>query len=75
MLAHPIRYTADLQALVVAGKHGNKVGTLKAFSGLRVAEVREELHTRGIWDTDKPNKQLEAMLAQTLKGLNEFLLC
>ncbi len=53
------RSLADLQALMVAGKHGNKV---KAFSGLRVAEVCEELHAREIWDTDKPKKHLRQCL-------------
>jgi len=33
------RSLADLQSLVLAGKHGSKVGTLKAFSGLKVAEL------------------------------------
>ncbi len=62
------RSLADLQALVLAGKYGARVGTLKAFAGLKVAELREELHARGIWDTDKPRKELEEVLAETLKG-------
>ncbi len=59
---------AELQALVLAGKYGSRVGTLKAFAGLKVGELREELHARGIWDTDKPKKELEGVLTQTLRG-------
>jgi len=29
--------------------------------------VQEELKARGIWDTDRPKKELEAVLAQSLK--------
>ncbi len=62
------RSLADLQALVLAGKHGNKVGILKPLSDLKVGELREELQARGIWDTDRPKKELEQVLAETLKG-------
>ena len=50
------RSLANLQAVVLAGKHGKKAGVLNAFHNLKVAELREELHARGIWDTDKPKK-------------------
>ena len=30
--------------------------------------MQEELKARGIWDTDRPKKELEAVLAQSLKG-------
>jgi len=62
------RSLADLQSLVLAGKHGSKVGTLKAFSGLKVAELREELHSRGVWDTDVPKQHLERLLNEILMG-------
>lgn len=42
------RSLADLQALVLAGKHGNQVGVLKPFASL---SITEELHARGFWDT------------------------
>ena len=58
----------DLQALVGGGKFGKRVGVLKLFCGLKVAELREELKAQGIWDTDRPKKELEAVLAQSLKG-------
>lgn len=61
------RSLAELQALVLAGKFGSSVGILKPFVGLKVGEVREELHVRGILDTGKPKKELDEVLATTLK--------
>ena len=31
-------------------------------------ELREELHTRGTYDTDKPKKELQEQLSEVLKG-------
>lgn len=38
----------------------------------RFLQVRE-LKARGIWDTDRPKKELEAVLAQSLKGAQRVL--
>lgn len=62
------RSLADLQALVLAGKHGNKVGVLKPFARLSIAELREELHARGFWETDRRRKELDAVLIDILKS-------
>lgn len=59
---------AKLQALVLAGKHGNKAGVLKAFEGLRVSEIREELMARGNWEVDKNKKELDVVLSSILRG-------
>lgn len=62
------RSLADPQALVLAGKYGNRVGVLKRLAHLTVRELREELHARGFWDTDKVRKELDPVLIHTLKG-------
>ena len=49
---------ANLQAVVLAGKHGKNAGVLNAFHNLKVAELQEELHARVIWDADKLKKEL-----------------
>ena len=60
---------ANLQALLLAGKHGKKPVVLNAFHDLKAAELREELRARGIWDADKPKKELQSLLAQCLNGV------
>jgi len=35
------------------GKYGKTPGLLKPLKGLKLKELREELHTRGTYDTDK----------------------
>ena len=42
---------------------------LNAFHNLKMAELWEELHARGIWDNDKPKKELQSLLVQCLKGV------
>jgi len=59
---------ADLQSLVLARKHRSKVGTLKAFGGLKIAELCEELHSHGVWDIDVPKQHLERLLNECLIG-------
>jgi len=41
---------------------------LKPFDKLLVKQVREELHARGIYDTDKVRKCLDKELNDLLKG-------
>ena len=48
----------DLQVLATAGKFGKSVGNPKPFDNLRVTQLREELHARGDYDTDKVKDDL-----------------
>ena len=63
-LAHTFQHTwkslADLQALILAGKHGNVPGCLKPLEGLRVQELREELEARGQTTDGKMKPQLQS---------------
>ena len=51
-LAHtlqlPWRSLSEQQELVIRGKFGRKAGNSKPFDSLRVAELKQELHARGI---------------------------
>ena len=44
------------------------LGLLKPLGGLKLKELREELHTRRTYDTDKPKKKLQEQLSEVLKG-------
>lgn len=72
-LAHTLqqswRSLQDLQSLATAGKFGKKAGNPKPFDNLRVAELREELHARGDYDTDKVKDDLQKKLDNTLCGV------
>lgn len=37
------------------------------MEGLKLKELREELHSRGTYDTDKPKKELQEQLSEVLK--------
>ena len=45
------RSLTTLQTLVTSGKYGNSPGQLKPLDSLKVSELREELHARGVPDT------------------------
>jgi hypothetical protein len=65
-LAHalqlPWRGLSDQQELVIKAKFGKRASNSKPFDSLRVAELREELHARGIYDTDHCKDDLQKML-------------
>ena len=71
-LAHTFQHTwkslADLQAFILAGKHGNVPGCLKPLEGLRVQELREELEARGQSTDGKMKPQLQSELISILEG-------
>ena len=62
-------YSHDLQRLATAGKFGKTAGNPKPFDNLRVAELREELHARGDYDTDQLKDDLQKKLDNTLCGV------
>ena len=63
------RSLTTLQTLVTSGKYGNSPGQLKPLDSLKVSELREELHARGVPDTwNKLKPELQEVLATTLQG-------
>ena len=72
-LAHVLhcewRSLKDLQCIALAGKIGKQPGVIKAFANLRVAQLRDELRTRGVLDDDHPKKELQQKLTSILKGV------
>ena len=71
-LAHVLhcewRSLKDLQCIALAGKIGKQPGVIKPFANLRVAQLRDELRTRGVLD-DHPKKELQQKLTSILKGV------
>ena len=62
-LAHPLqlpwRNLRDIQTIATSGKRGRKPGDIKPFDSLKIQPLKEELHARGCFDTDKvivPNR-------------------
>lgn len=65
----PWRSLTTLQQLVTSGKYGNIPSQLKPLDNLKVSELREELHTRGVADTQKMLKpELQEVLSKILQG-------
>ena len=67
-LQHKWKSLADLQALLLAGKHGSVPGCLKPLEGLKVQELREELEARGQCTEGKPKPELQCELTSILEG-------
>ena len=67
-LQQPWRNLQEIQQIVTQGKWGKRPGELKSFDQLRV-QLREELHTRGNFETNKCKDVLEATLKSTLRGV------
>ena len=71
-LAHtlhlPWRSLQDQQDLVLKGKFGKQPCNSKPLDSLRVAELRQELHARAIYDTDHCKDELQ----ETLTFLVEY---
>ena len=71
-LAHALycswRSLTDLQELVLAGKLGNKPGCLKPFHNLKISDLRDELHARGVETDGKSKKHLTYQLNSILQG-------
>lgn len=65
-LQKPWQSLQDLQSIAIAGKFGKRAGTPKPFENLRVAELKEELHARGDFDTSKLKDDLQKKLDYTL---------
>ena len=67
-LQHKWKSLADLQALILAGKHGSVPGCLKPLEGLKVQELREELEARGQSTEGKLKPELQCELTSILEG-------
>ena len=52
--------------IAIAGKLGRQQGELKPFDLLRVQQIREELHARGSFDTNKCKDDLRSVYTQSL---------
>lgn len=62
---HSWRSLSDIQTLVLAGKLGNKPGSLKTLYNLKVDEFKEELEARGVPTVGL--KKLSAHLTEILQ--------
>ena len=67
-LQHKWKSLADLQTLILAGKHGSVPGCLKPLEGLKVQELREELEARGQSTEGKLKPELQCELTSILEG-------
>ena len=71
-LAHALeckwRSLADLQALVLAGQHGNQPGSLKPFEALNVQQLQEELRARNVYHLVTTKQDLNNTLRGILRG-------
>ena len=63
------RSLPEIQKIATAGKYGKQPGKLKPLENLLIAQLREELHARGIHDTDMLKPQLQAKLTNILMGI------
>ena len=68
-LQQPRRDLQDIQQLATGGKFGRVSGKLKPFDKLLVAQLREELHARGNFHTDRLKDELSSTLEDTLRGV------
>ena len=77
-LAHmfqlPWRSLCDQQELVIKGKFGKQASNSKPFDSLRIAELRQELHAREIYDTDHCKDDLQKSLLISFKEFSVFQL-
>ena len=71
-LQQPWRSLSDQQELVIKGKFGKQASNSKPFDSLRVAELKEEIHARGIYDTDHCKDDLQRMLPSILQGIQRI---
>ena len=76
-LAHtlqlPWRGLQDIQQVAILGKWGKQAGKLKPVDKLKVQQIREELHARNYFNTDKNKDELEDTLKQILKEVQHVL--
>ncbi len=63
------RSLQELQELAVGGVYGSKPGATKPFEKLLVAELREELKARGVFDIDRLKPELQQELTEILRGI------
>ena len=59
----------EIQKIATSGKYGKQAGQLKPLDSLLVAQLREELHARSVYDTDKCKPELQIMLTNILMGI------
>ena len=52
----------DIQKITTSVKYGKQAGQLKLLDSLLVAQLREVLHARSVYDTDKCKPELQIML-------------
>ena len=60
---------SDLQSIALAGKYGNTANKIKPFEAIKTKELQAELRTRKIFHTATNQKDLRAVLAGNLKGV------
>jgi hypothetical protein len=72
-LAHTLQLTwRDLQEqqdLLIKGKFGKQACNSKPFDRLRLADLKQELHSRDIFDTSHRKDDLQYMLTNILCGI------
>lgn len=68
-LQQPWRSLHKLQQIATSGKFGKQAGELKPFDKLKVKQLREELHARGFFNTDRHKNELKGALKEMLTGV------
>lgn len=58
--------------MAAKGKFGRQSGVLEPFKSLSLDQVRQELRVRNIYHTSKTKKEAEAILTDTLKGVQRM---
>ena len=60
---------SDIQEIAMGGKFGCQSGVLEPFKTLSIDQLQQELRMRDIYHTSKTKKEAEAVLTDTLKGV------
>ena len=60
---------SDIQQIAIKGKFGRQSGVLEPFKFLSLDQVQQELRVRNIYHTSKTKKEAEAVLTDTLRGV------
>ena len=64
-----LRSFGDLQGIAVSGTFGKQPNILKPFDQLLVAQLKQELLARKVYEIDKKKPELRAILVDILKGV------
>ena len=60
---------SDIQQIAIKGKFGRQSGVLEPFKFLSLDQVQQELRVHNIYHTSKTKKEAEAVLTDTLRGV------